>query len=111
MGKEEIKVQLIDMAYLYRKDKEVLLRTHDGQGFVFWQSLDEIEKKLDPAHFCRVNRSYIITRKSFKRLQKQSDRGIHLELEPQTELPVKISRDKAAMVISWLKAQLVIKNR
>lgn len=103
IGKEEIKVQLNDIAYLYRKEKEVLLRTHDGKGYVFWQSLEELEKKLDPDHFCRANRSYIITRKAFKRLQRQPDRGILLELEPQTERPVKISRDKTSLVTSWLK--------
>jgi len=105
MGKEEIKVQLNEIAYLYRKEKDILLRTHDGRSFVFWQSLDEIQEQLNPAHFCRVNRSYIITRKAFIRLQRQADRGIHLELEPKTEQPVKISRDKTGLVTSWLKDQ------
>ncbi|MFI5138335.1 MAG: LytR/AlgR family response regulator transcription factor [Sphingobacteriales bacterium] len=102
-GKEEIKVQVSEIAYLCRKGKSTLLRAHDGKVFIFWQSLDKVEKQLDPAHFCRASRTYIITRKAVKSWQRQADRGVHLELEPKTEQPVKISRDKTGEVISWLK--------
>ncbi|MDR3697705.1 LytTR family DNA-binding domain-containing protein [Mucilaginibacter sp.] len=104
-GKEEIKVQVNEIAYLCRQGKGTMLRAYDGRAFIFWESLDKLEKQLDPHHFSRVSRTYIITRKAVRSWQRQADRGIHLELEPKTALPVKISRDKAALVISWLKSE------
>jgi len=105
-GKEEIKVQVSEIAYLCRKGKDTLLRAHDGRFFIFWESLDKVEKQLDPAHFCRVSRTYIINRKAVNRWQRQTDRGLLLEIHPQNGEPVKVSRDKAGEVIAWVKNEL-----
>ena len=102
-GKEEIKVPVSEIAYLCRKGKDTLLRAHDGRVFIFWESLDKLEKQLDPVHFCRVSRTYIINRKAVNRWQRQTDRGLLLEVQPQNGEPVKVSRDKAGEVIAWIK--------
>lgn len=104
-GKEEIKVQVSEIAYLCRKGKDTLLRAHDGRAFIFWESLDKVEKQLDPAHFCRASRTYIIARKAVRSWQRQTDRGIALEVQPQNGEPVKISRDRAGEVIAWIKKE------
>ena len=102
-GKEEIKVLAEEIAYLCRKGKETLLRAHDGRAFIFWESLDKLEKQLDPVHFCRVSRTYIINRKAVNRWQRQTDRGLLLEVQPQSGESVKVSRDKAGEVVAWIK--------
>ena len=102
-GREEIKVQVREIAYLCRKGKNALLRTHDGRAFIFWESLDKVEKQLDPAHFCRASRTYIIAREAVKGWQRQADRSILLDVQPQNGDPVKVSRDKAVEVIAWIK--------
>lgn len=102
-GKEEIKIDVGEIAYLCRKGKETLLRAHDGRAFIFWESLDRLEKQLDPAHFYRVSRTYIINRIAVNRWQRQTDRGLLLEVQPQNGEPVKVSRDKAGEVVAWIK--------
>ena len=62
-----------------------------------------MEKLLDPKYLCRANRTYIITRKAVNHWQRQADRRVHLELQPQTDEKVKVSRDKTGLVTSWLK--------
>jgi hypothetical protein len=105
-GREEIKVQVSEIAYLCRKGKDTLLRAHDGRVFIFWESLDKVEKQLDPANFCRASRTYIIARKAVRSWQRQTDRGILLEVQPQNGEPIKISRDKAGEVIAWIKKEV-----
>lgn len=109
-GKEEIKVEAGEIAYLCRRDKVTLLRAHDNRAFIFWESLDKVEKQLDPDHFYRASRPYIITRKAVKSWKKQNDRGILLAVQPQTDEPVKVSREKAADFIAWIKKDVSTTN-
>lgn len=109
-GKEEIKVQISEIAYLYHTGKGTLLRAHDGRTFIFWKSLDVLERQLDPNHFFRASRTYIITRKAVRSWQRHTDRGMFLEVQPQSEKPVKISRNKAAEIVVWLKTKYAITN-
>jgi len=109
-GKEEIKVQVSEIAYLCRKGKNTLLRAQDGRAFVFWQSLDKVEKQLDPDQFYRISRAYIVNRKAVRSWQKQADRSLLLEVRPQNSEPVKISRDRAGRVISWIKKEALATN-
>lgn len=87
------------IADLCRKGEDTLLRMHDGRVFIFWESLDIAERQLDPALFCRVSRTFIINRKAANRWQRQTDRGLLLEVQPQNGEPVKVVRDKAAEVV------------
>lgn len=102
-GKEEIKVQVNEIAYLCRKGKDTLLRAHDGRAFIFWESLDKVEERLNPDHFYRASRTYIINREAIKRWQRQADRGLLIDIQPQNGEPVKISREKAVGFIAWIK--------
>lgn len=102
-GKEEIKVKVSEIAYFCHKNKGTLLRTHDGRAFIFWEPLNQLEKQLDPGYFCRVSRTYIITRKAVKSWQKHSDRGVILEVQPSNGESVKVSRDKTRGVVAWIK--------
>ena len=104
-GKEEIRVQINEIAYLCRQGKGTMLRAHDNRVYIFWESLDKVEKQLDPELFLRASRTYIINHKSVKSWQRQNDRGILLEVQPKTVEPVKISREKAGDVIAWIKRE------
>lgn len=109
-GKQEIIVQVSDIAYICRKGKNTLLRAQDGRAFIFWESLDKVEKQLDPDQFYRISRAYIINRKAVRSWQKQADRSLLLEVRPQNVEPVKISRDRAGRVVSWIKKEALATN-
>jgi hypothetical protein len=104
-GKEEIKVQVNEIAYLCHQGKGTMLRAHDNRAFIFWESLDKIEKQLDPALFLRASRTYIINHKAIKSWERQRDRRLLLEIQPKTVKPVEISREKAGEVIAWIKKE------
>ncbi len=105
-GKEEIKVQVYEIAYLCRKGKDTLLRAHDGRAFIFWESLDRLEKQLDPDQFYRASRPFIVNRQAVKAWKKQADRGILLAIQPLSDEPVKVSREKTADFIAWAKKEI-----
>lgn len=109
-GKEEIKVQVSEIAYFCYTEKGTLLRAHDGRAFVFWESLDKLEKQLDPNHFYRARRSYIVTRKAVKSWQKRADRKILLTVLPHSDEPMIVSKEKAADFIAWIKKEVPAVN-
>lgn len=108
-GKEEIKVQVSEIAYLCRKEKDTLLRAHNGRAFIFWQSLDKIEKQLDPVYFYRASRSCIISRVAVRGWERRG-RAVFLEVQPKTDEPVKVGRDKAIEIIAWIKKEGLTAN-
>ena len=109
-GKEEIKVPVSEIAYFYHTEKGTLLKAHDGRSFIFWESLDKLEKQLDPDHFYRARRPYIITRKAVKSWKKQADRKISLNIQPEPDELVIVSREKAADFIAWVKKEVPATN-
>jgi len=109
-GKEEIKVQVSEIAYFCSTEKGTLLRAHDGRAFIFWESLDKLEKQLDPDHFYRARRPCIITRKAVKSWKKRGDRKVVLTVVPQPDEPVIVSKEKAADFIAWVKKEVPAMN-
>lgn len=109
-GHDKIQVSCTDIAYLFRDGRDMLLKTHDGEVSIFWQSLEKIEQELDPYCFCRVSRSYIISRTAFLQYEELSGGGILILLKQNTEGPIKVSRDKAQFVKDWLNEDIVFQH-
>jgi len=49
--------------------KLVCMVDNRNQKFILDQSLSEIEKQLDPLHFYRVNRKYLLNMNAIKRMK------------------------------------------
>jgi hypothetical protein len=109
-SKEETKFPVSEIAYFYLTEKGTLLRAHDGSSFIFWESLDKLEKQLDPDHFYRARRPCIINREAVKSWRKQADRKVSLTVLPQPHQPVFVSKEKAADFIAWVKKDVPAMN-
>ena len=102
--KEELRVRVSDIAYIYRTQSGALvLRRHDGGSVIFWESLDAVQKLLDPEIFCRASRNFIITREAVGKMRRHTDRGMTLELVPPCDEIAKVSRDAKKQVEAWIK--------
>src|SRR5690606_36352708 len=49
-----------DIAYCYSENKATYARTFEGRTFPMDYNLDTLDGMLDPEHFFRINRQYII---------------------------------------------------
>ena len=103
-AKEELRVNVGDIAYIYRAEKGPLIFCkQDGSSVIIWDSLDDIQKLLDPGVFCRISRSFIITREAINKVKRHQDRGMLIELEPPSGDPAKVSRDNVKRVRAWIR--------
>lgn len=66
------------------------------------QTLEELEKQLDPKFFFRANRQFIIHIDSVKQIFNHFNGKLKLELRKQPDLEVIVSREKASVFKSWM---------
>lgn len=66
------------------------------------QTLEELEKQLDPKFFFRANRQFIIHIDSVKQIFNHFNGKLKLELRKQPSMEVIVSREKASVFKSWM---------
>ncbi len=109
--KTETRVPVSDIAYICLVNKRTLvLRQNDGSSLIFWDKLENIKSHLDPNRFCKVNRTCIVGRHAIINWSRCADRGIILNLSTPPDEPVKVSRDRVAEVISWIKSRAEVSS-
>ncbi len=95
-------IDIKDVAYFYAEDNEVFLITRTKNRYIIEFKLDQLEKLLDPLQYYRINRSYIVYIGSIMKINKYFNSRLHLELSPETNEEVLISRVKVPEFLKWM---------
>lgn len=66
------------------------------------QTLEELEKQMDPKFFFRANRQFIIHIDSVKQIFNHFNGKLKLELRKHPDMEVIVSREKSSVFKSWL---------
>ena len=94
-----------DIAYIYSLEKNTFLRTREGKDLPMDDSLDRLEKQLDPAHFYRINRQVIIRFESIKELIAYSKSRVKVIMDPPFGEDAIVSSERSADFKRWLSGQ------
>jgi hypothetical protein len=109
VGLGSTKFDLNEIAFFHREDRDIYLTTFEGQKHPVWESLDEIQKDLDPRCFFRVNRAHIVNRNAIVNAEKNTRKGMdvyitHFSGNMNEDLKsIDLSREKVKAFKSWLK--------
>lgn len=95
-------IEIKQVAYFRAEDNEVMLITRQNNRYIIDYSLDQLVGLLHPDEFFRINRSYIISPGAIKKISKYFNSRLHLELIPDTEDTVLISRVKVPEFMNWM---------
>jgi two-component system, LytTR family, response regulator len=87
-------VQADEILYVESKDRLVFVRTAEGRYLTSF-ALDELERRLDPEHFARTHRSYLVNLRYVRELIPWFSDTFRLRLRDGTELPVSRRRVQA----------------
>ncbi|MBL7747053.1 MAG: response regulator transcription factor [Chitinophagaceae bacterium] len=101
-GTDYVSIKTEDIAYFYATHKLVCLVDNKNQKFILDQSLADIEKQLDPAHFYRVNRKFLVQLNAIKKIRTYSKSKLLLELDPPINDEVIVSQENAAAFKGWM---------
>lgn len=102
VGDKFFSITTDQIAYFYTEDKGVFMQTHDKHHYALDNSLDELEKVLDPELFFRINRQYIVHVNAVNRLHAYFNGKMKVYLKPEVQEDVIVSRDKASALKQWL---------
>lgn len=96
-------VEINESVYFFTRDKITFLVSGDtGKRHATDYSLDKLEELLDPALFFRINRQFIVGRKSIKEMQMYSKGRVKLDLTPETDQETIVSVERSGTFKKWL---------
>lgn len=98
-------VKAKDIAYLNFIKGVTWATTINNQRIPLDYSLDQIERLLDRALFFRINRQFIIQIDAIKKIMTYYNSRLILQLEPEVDTDVIISRERVAEFKSWLEGK------
>lgn len=98
-----IPVQVKEIAFFYLDTPVVSITTLNNQKYYLSSNLDDLEKSLDPAHFYRANRQFIINRKAIDNVERFFARKLAAQLSVKTPEQVLVSKAKASDFLKWLE--------
>ena len=84
--------------------KYLILFTRDGQNYILDQTISGIETKLNPLHFFKINRKFIINFAAIKEMVRYSNSRIKVILSPLPPDGIEsiVSTDRIQEFKQWL---------
>jgi len=104
VGEKIRKVEVLEIAYFHILEKGVYLTTFTGHSYPVEFTLDKLENLLNPDHFFRINRKYVVNMNAITNMISYSRGRIKLELTPKTDDPSDaiVSIDRSGGFRKWL---------
>ena len=101
-GEKIVIIPVEEIAYCYSKDKSTYAVNKNGSQRLLDYSLDTMQEMLDPKHFFRISRSYIVSINAIENISKYLSTRLKLQLVPHTDDEVVVSRSRTSDFLEWL---------
>lgn len=103
IGSRILSIPVSEIAYFFYTNRITYLVKADGQKYPYTESLDSIYHLLNPIHFFRVNRNFIIQHNSIDKIENHAGRTIAISLQPlPPEGSITVSKDRITEFKYWL---------
>lgn len=100
-GDKLIPVSTATIAYFYISEGTVKAVDKQANEFVFTQSLDELAEQLDPRHFFRANRQYLIAKEAIEDIHLWFNGRLIVNLKIPVPERIIISKAKVTEFKEW----------
>ncbi|SNY94662.1 LytR/AlgR family response regulator transcription factor [Flagellimonas pacifica] len=91
-----------DIAYFKSQDGLICLQTHSGQSYPIEYTIDQLENILNPIHFFRINRKFMVSVKAVVEIHSYFNSRLLLKLLPMVDEQVIVSRERTTNFKKWL---------
>ena len=95
-------IETADVAYFYLEEKIVFLVTKDGLNLPVDYSLDKLTQLLNPRHFFRISRQFLVSLPAIQTIHTYSAGKLKLDLTPKSRQEVFVSGDRMTEFKEWL---------
>ena len=80
----------------------IFLYTSNGQKCPIEYTIDQLEEILDPIHFFRINRKYMVSVNAVQEIHSYFNSRVLLKLSPSQEEQIIVSRERTTNFKKWL---------
>ncbi|MEO9512418.1 MAG: LytTR family DNA-binding domain-containing protein [Flavobacteriaceae bacterium] len=91
-----------DIAFFKSHEGMICLYTHTGQSYPIEYTIDQLENILNPIHFFRINRKFMVSVKAVEEIHSYFNSRLLLKLLPKEEEQVIVSRERTTNFKRWL---------
>jgi two-component system, LytTR family, response regulator LytT len=103
IGSRILSIPVSEIAYFYFANRATYLVKADGQKFPYSESMDSLYHLLNPSHFFRINRNYILQHQAIDKIENHAGRNIIVTLKPlPAEGSITVSKDRISEFKYWL---------
>ena len=95
-------ISVDEIAYFKSEDKLSYIYSHKGARYLADNTLDELEKLLDPKIYFRANRQFLISIESLENVHTYFNGKLKIDIRPRPVDEVLVSREKATEFKHWL---------
>ena len=95
-------IETADVAYFYLEEKIVFLVTKEGLNLPVDYSLDKLTQLLNPRHFFRISRQFLVSLPAIQTIHTYSAGKLKLDLTPKSRHEVFVSGDRMTEFKEWL---------
>lgn len=96
-------VDLNETAYFYSQDKMTFAITPDGKRYPIDETLEQLENRLDPTRYFRINRQLIIGIDAIEEMYAYSKSRVKIKLNPAfTQGDAIVSTERSPFFKKWL---------
>ena len=100
---QHIKIIHIDeIECFYSENKSTYIHTKENRNYLLDHSLENWQEQLDPEHFFRVNRTFIVHINSIKDIVAYSNSRLKLILHSYNEQEIIVSRERVKDFKNWI---------
>ena len=95
-------ISAADIAYFFLEEKMAFMVTREGTNLPVDYTLDKLTQLLDPKHFFRVSRQFLISLSAIQTIHTYSAGKLKVELLPKSRHEVFVSGDRIGDFKEWL---------
>ena len=96
-------ISVLDVAYFYAEENVVFMVTKTNKRHLVETTLDELGKRLNPAHFFRLNRKFLVHIDAVGKARKYFNSRLKIDLLPVPEGEVLVSRARVSAFMDWME--------
>ena len=95
-------VQVEDICCFFVEERNTFLRTQNGKTYDLDNSLEQLQKLIDPSLFFRINRNYLVNINCINEIISYSTTRLKLKLKGVNSDDLIVSRDKVSEFKRWM---------
>ena len=102
VGEHLKSIEVKDILYFFSLEKTTFAKGEDGRKHILDFTLDQLESLLNPQHFFRINRKYIISTVAITDMVSYTNSRLRLVLKGSDDSDIIVARERVQEFKNWL---------